>query len=125
MSGLSKSKPSKTPNPLGPTSTPIQRNSPIIRIIDDENNGDKSRAAITGNVADIIDIINVGKSSDTASMVNYEWMTKLREGSRRRNPGLLGPKQSINTEAENTIKLSGPPNLSYISNPVKIRKMVK
>jgi hypothetical protein len=52
-------------------------------------------------VADIIDIINVnGKSSDTASMVNYEWMSKLREGARRKGAGLIPTKQSIDSNKD-------------------------
>lgn len=75
---------SKTPVVSGqPASRSLQRKIRGVKLIDQDDVG--SRAGLSGNVADIIGLINAnGKSSDTASMVNYEWMAKLREGSRKR-----------------------------------------
>lgn len=39
---------------------------------------------------------------------------------------MRGPNVSVDSEEKSkTIKLSGPPNLSYIANPQKIRKVIK
>ena len=49
--------------------------------------------------ADISKLINTnGKSSDTSSVVNFEWMNRLRENSRK-NGSLLNPKRSTSQDS--------------------------